>query len=281
MAGPDMRARDSDRNEAIEVIETAWSDGQLAREEYDARTTKALTATTLGDLERLVRDLQEPGKKRVRASLTRLAEVRGRPAPTQTQVAMAEGLAGFARRFGTGVLVIAVTAFAVLVALPWLLRGSADPAEGTQSSAPVDLLTADGFRTFVEAVDDKTGSTLVFDAFVGSESYGAATVPADATSDRYVRWTWRDAGFVDGESTGRDEGAIRFDLSRIDADAVPGLVEQAGDLVDEPDTFTLTISPDPYDLERQCYRVMAGNRFSEYATITASCSGRVLKTDAP
>jgi hypothetical protein len=276
-----MRARDADREEAVDFIEAAYSDGQLTREEYDVRTGKALRAQKLTELDRLVRDLQRPGTTRVAARLTRLAEATGRPAPTRNQVTMANALTGSARRFLVGVGVLALTAFVVFFLLPWLLfRDTAGVADEPEA-APVDLLTADGFRTFVDAVEARTGDTVVFSAFVGSEHYGGAMVPADATSDRYVQWTWRDAGFEDGESTGSDLDAMRFDLSRIDPAAIPGLVEQAGDLVEEPESFSLHIDPDEYDLKGECYRISAGNRFSEYGDITASCSGRVLEVDPP
>ncbi|RYB93230.1 DUF1707 domain-containing protein [Nocardioides oleivorans] len=279
MAGPDMRARDSDRNEAIEVIEASWTDGQLTREEYDARTTQALTARTLNDLERLVRDLQEPGRKRVRASLTRLAEVRGAPAPTGTQVATAAGLAGFARRFGVGVVVVAVAAVAVLVVLPWLLRGSSGDVDVDGTAAPVDLLSAQGFRTFVDALEARSGDTVVFGMNVGNESYGGVTVPVDAASDRSVQWTWRDAGFEEGELTGTEIDPVRFDLSRIKPEAIPDLVDQAGALIEEPDQFYLTVRPDEYAPKAECYQISAHNRFSEVARLSVACSGRVLEVD--
>lgn len=275
-----MRARDADREEAIDFIEAAYSDGQLTRDEYDVRTGKALRAQRLTDLDRLVRDLQKPGTTRVAARLTRLAEATGKPAPTQTQVAMATALTASARRSLVGVGVVALTAFVLFFLLPWALRDSGG-ADLPGETAPVELLTADGFRTFVSAVEDKTGDTVVFDAFVTTDHYGGVTAPADATSGRYVEWTWRDTEFVGDESTGGDDDAVRFDLGRIDADAVPGLVEEVGELIEEPDWFSLNVGRDPFGVKGQCYRIAASNRFDETAHLLASCSGRVLQTSGP
>lgn len=275
-----MRARDADREEAIDFIEAAYSDGQLTRDEYDSRTARALRAQRLTELDRLVRDLQTPGTTRVAARLTRLAEATGSPAPTRTQVAMATALTASARRFLVGVGVIALTAFVLFLALPWALRGSTDVDQPARPEV-VDLLSADGFRTFVSAVEAKSGDTVVFDADLGSESYGGVAVPVDAASDRYVRWTWRDAGFEEGETTGSEIDAIRFDLSRIKPDPIPDLVDQAAALIEEPDQFYLAVRPDEYQPKAQCYEISAHNRFSEVARLSVTCSGRVLEVDRP
>lgn len=52
------RARDADRNEAVDLIDTAYSDGQLTAAEREQRSTHALQAGTLGALDSLTRDLQ-------------------------------------------------------------------------------------------------------------------------------------------------------------------------------------------------------------------------------
>lgn len=54
------RARDADRNIAVELIDAAYSDGQLTAVERERRMERALNAATLGDLRRVTRDLQAP-----------------------------------------------------------------------------------------------------------------------------------------------------------------------------------------------------------------------------
>lgn len=52
------RAKDVDRQETVDLIDAAYSDGQLNAEERERRTAHALQARTLGALESLTRDLQ-------------------------------------------------------------------------------------------------------------------------------------------------------------------------------------------------------------------------------
>ena len=48
------RAKDSDRNDICQVLDTALSEGQLSMSEHGQRVKAATTATTLGDLRALV-----------------------------------------------------------------------------------------------------------------------------------------------------------------------------------------------------------------------------------
>jgi hypothetical protein len=52
------RAKDSDRNDTCQVLDTALSEGQLSMAEHGERVKAATHAATLGDLQALVSDLQ-------------------------------------------------------------------------------------------------------------------------------------------------------------------------------------------------------------------------------
>jgi len=52
-----MRAADADRDHVVEILNTAYSEGRLSRDEYDARLENALSARTYADLDQLVTDL--------------------------------------------------------------------------------------------------------------------------------------------------------------------------------------------------------------------------------
>ena len=54
--GP-MRAADADRDRVAGILGTAYSEGRLSRDEYDARLNSALSARTYADLDRIVTDL--------------------------------------------------------------------------------------------------------------------------------------------------------------------------------------------------------------------------------
>ena len=53
-----FRAKDADRERYVEVIETAYVDGQLGEQDRELRISRALTAETLDELDGLTRDLQ-------------------------------------------------------------------------------------------------------------------------------------------------------------------------------------------------------------------------------
>jgi hypothetical protein len=55
---PGTRAKDSDRNDTCQVLDSALAEGQLSMEEHRQRVATATTAATLGELQSLVADLQ-------------------------------------------------------------------------------------------------------------------------------------------------------------------------------------------------------------------------------
>jgi hypothetical protein len=52
-----IRAADTDRDRVAEILGTAYTEGRLSRDEYDARLESALSARTYADLDRIVTDL--------------------------------------------------------------------------------------------------------------------------------------------------------------------------------------------------------------------------------
>ncbi len=61
-SSPAVRASDRDREEALELLSSAASDGRLTLEEYSARADQALGARVLGELAELTADLQGASK---------------------------------------------------------------------------------------------------------------------------------------------------------------------------------------------------------------------------
>jgi hypothetical protein len=56
-----MRAADGDRDRAVAFLTTAFTEGRLTKDEYDARVDSALNARTYSDLDMVVTDL--PGAR--------------------------------------------------------------------------------------------------------------------------------------------------------------------------------------------------------------------------
>ena len=52
-----MRAADADRDRVAGILGTAYSEGRLSKDEYDARLESALSARTYTDLDHVVTDL--------------------------------------------------------------------------------------------------------------------------------------------------------------------------------------------------------------------------------
>jgi hypothetical protein len=55
-----MRAADADRDRITGILSTAYSEGRLSKDEYDARLEVALSARTYADLDQVVTDLPAP-----------------------------------------------------------------------------------------------------------------------------------------------------------------------------------------------------------------------------
>ena len=58
--GPRIRAADADRDRVAGILGTAYTEGRLSKDEYDARLHAALSARTYGDLDQVVNDLPAP-----------------------------------------------------------------------------------------------------------------------------------------------------------------------------------------------------------------------------
>jgi hypothetical protein len=56
-----MRASTADRDRAVEVITSAYTEGRLTKDEHDARVERAMTAATFAELDSVVIDLPGAG----------------------------------------------------------------------------------------------------------------------------------------------------------------------------------------------------------------------------
>src|ERR1700683_2799157 len=68
-----MRASDSDRDRVVELLNVAYSEGRLFRDEYDERLEHALSARTYADLDQIVTDLPVPRA----TAVTQVARING------------------------------------------------------------------------------------------------------------------------------------------------------------------------------------------------------------
>ena len=101
-----MRAADADRDRVAGILSTAYSEGRLSRDEYDARLERVLSARTYADLDHVVTDL--PAAQATVPS----------PVATTTMQARTNGLAIASLACG-----VAQFAFGPLATIPAIMLG--------------------------------------------------------------------------------------------------------------------------------------------------------------
>lgn len=269
MIDPQKKARDEDRDAAIEVVEAAFADGQISRPDYDLRVDRLLRAATVGELQMLVHDLRRPEGEEVTEAVEQVTEDVAEPV-------LPVGPPRFNARAVKIMLAIVVAVFALglIVPLGLVARVDTQEAVGTGPIAlaeKVDLTTAKGYDQLVREVEAKTGSTTVFGATI-YPLYAVMEVPVDADSQRsfgyYYDGDWQD---WTGKGKATEE---RFDLSRIDGRTVATLVKKVGRKVEDATTYVLVNSRGGD--EGVCLSAYATNDFIETAYIDARCDGEVV-----
>lgn len=185
----EKRARDADRDLAVEFIQGAWVDGQLTRAEHDERVERVLRARTVADVEHEVRDLQGPGGAVWRPTAPPAAPTTptasSRPAPTSARVESrntvveefpepnATAALGRLAALG-GVGLLAVVAFAGT-------GGDVQEAELVLEHGDVDVVELAG------ATESEFGTSDVYSVRVRPDGRARVVVPSEeASSGAYV-----------------------------------------------------------------------------------------------
>ncbi|TLF78693.1 DUF1707 domain-containing protein [Nocardia cyriacigeorgica] len=215
-----LRARDTDRVEVCALIDAALRDGQLTEDEHAGRTRSAMRATTFGELNDLIRDLQIPDDLAGSAVLHR-----DRPQ----------------RRWWIPVAVLAIAA--VIGATAGTLRpeGSSDPlavvgveqaeqAEAEPAPLP-SLVTGSGFALFVDSYRREFGDAIADTVTVMPEY----AVVQRLKAGRPVLYRFDAEGFqASGSSTVSWANGRPVDLGAIDLTALAGILRGAPESVRLP-----------------------------------------------
>jgi hypothetical protein len=220
-----FRAKDADRERYVEVIETAYVDGQLGDQDRELRISRALTAETLDELDGLTRDLQnQPAPVVVRRpapTVVEQAPVEAPREPVQWPVPPRSGLPAKAVWFiVAGVFGLSMMAIAAPTPGPM----EAVPYEGYESTweSGVDQsyeLSESTVRTVVRRYRAKFQTTEA--QRVTLFTYQAqAQVPAGATRPSSEVWTWD--GDAWNRAAGREAEPVTgvVDLSVLDVKAL-------------------------------------------------------------
>ncbi len=215
------RAKDSDRNDTCQILDTALSEGQLSMSEHGDRVKAATNATTLGELRSLVSDLQTNN------------------APVQLPTLKPpKALAGSPVSWGLRLATVAVLV-ALGIGIGWGLYGNtsspfnftSDPGAKPDGVAPVvltpprQLQSLGGLTGLLEQTRKKFGDTNGYRMVIYPE-YAILDRPDSGDERRTLSYTYR--GGWDDPSTGpKSNDAVAVDLGKFDVRAVVGLLRGA------------------------------------------------------
>ncbi|VEG47148.1 protein of uncharacterised function (DUF1707) [Mycolicibacterium flavescens] len=229
------RAKDSDRNDTCQILDSALAEGQLSMTEHGERVKAATTATTLGELQALVADLQTNNAP---VQLPTLKKPRALP--------MAGS--GWGLRLAVaGVLVV------LGIAIGWGLYGNtpsplnftSDPGAKSDGITPVvltppkQLHSLGGLTGLLEQMKQRFGDTNGYRLIVYPD-YASLTRPDPNEERRELIYTYR-GGWDDPSSSSKSSDAVEVDLGKFDAKAVVGVLRGAPETLGmKPEDVTST-----------------------------------------
>jgi hypothetical protein len=215
------RAKDSDRNDTCQILDSALADGQLSMDEHRTRVALATQAETLGDLQSLISDLQTANAP------VQLPDLKKRP-----RLPGAGSGWGF-RAAVAGVLV------ALGIAIGWGLYGNtpsplnftSDPgakSDGISAvvlTPPKQLHSLGGLTGLIEQMKKRFGDTNGYRLIVYPD-YASLTRPDPQEDRRELNYTYR-GGWDDPSTTSKTNDATVVDLSKFDIKTVVGVLRGA------------------------------------------------------
>ncbi len=233
------RAKDSDRTDTCQILDTALAEGQLSMAEHEQRVKAATNAATLGDLRSLVGDLQTANAP------VQLPDLR----PPRLGSRPGWGI----RAAVAGVLVL------LGVGIGWGLYGNtssplsftADPGAKPDGVAPVvltpprQLESLGGLTGLLEQMRKKFGDTLGYRLVIYPE-YAVLDRPDPADERRTLSYTYR-GGWGNPSTGSKGSESVAVDLAAFDVKAVVGVLRGAPETLgikpDEVKTTYLIIEP--------------------------------------
>jgi hypothetical protein len=220
---PGTRAKDSDRTNTCQILDSALGDGQLSMEEHRTRVALATQAETLGDLQSLISDLQTENAP------VQLPDLKKRPA-------LASGGTGWGLRLAVaGVLVV------LGIAIGWGLYGNttsplsftsdpgakADGIPATVLTPPRQLQSLGGLNGLLEQIRQKFGDTEGYRLVVYPD-YASLDRPDPGDDRKKASYTYR-GGFGDPSLAAKDADDKLVDLSKFDVKKIVGIVRGAAE----------------------------------------------------
>ncbi len=217
---PATRAKDSDRTDTCQILDTALAEGQLSMTEHAQRVKAATSAATLGELRTLVADLQT-GNAPVQL-------------PTLKTPGAVSDRAAWAIRAGTAAVLVLLG-----IGIGWGLYGNTgsplrlrpDPGAEPDGVTPVvltpprQLHSLGGLNGLLEQTRGKFGDTLGYRLVVYPE-YAVLDRPDARDERRTLSYTYR-GGWDDPSKGTRSGEEVAVDLAAFDTAAAVGVLRGA------------------------------------------------------
>ncbi|MFE2206272.1 protein kinase domain-containing protein [Streptomyces rubiginosohelvolus] len=160
----------------------------------------------------------------------------------------------------------------------------ADGSDGSdEQEAPeaetANLLTPDGARTAIDALEPLMGGTKVTDFTLYGE-HASAEAPLKSNAALYDRFSYRDGRAKNDDMGGTlMSGSTTVDLDSVDWDALPALLKTAEQTlnVEKPESSYVIVDPSsPFHDDRPVLRVYVSDAHGG-AFLTAELDGRVIE----
>ncbi|MGW6649581.1 protein kinase domain-containing protein [Streptomyces rubiginosohelvolus] len=160
----------------------------------------------------------------------------------------------------------------------------ADGSDGSdEQDAPeaetANLLTPDGARTAIDALEPLMGGTKVTDFTLYGE-HASAEAPLKSNAALYDRFSYRDGRAKNDDMGGTlMSGSTTVDLDSVDWDALPALLKTAEQTlnVEKPESSYVIVDPSsPFHDDRPVLRVYVSDAHGG-AFLTAELDGRVIE----
>lgn len=219
---PGTRAKDTDRNNTCQVLDSALADGQLSSEEHRSRVSAATNAVTLGDLQHLVTDLQTGDAP------VRLPNLNPRP--------------NLPFRAGWGIAAaVAAVLLIVGVAIGWgiyaapdrspLALSAPDPGAQPDGVAPLvltpprQLQSLGGLTGLLTQMKLKFGDTTGYELNIYGD-YAILTRSDPGEPRRALRYDYR-GGWDDPDTTSIGSDGRVVDLAKFNVEKIAGILHGA------------------------------------------------------
>lgn len=278
------RAKDSDRTDTCQILDTALAEGQLSMAEHGERVKAATNAATLGELRSIVADLQTSH------------QIRGVPVqlPTMSAPRAAGTQAGVALRLAAAAVLVGLG-----VGIGWGLFGNnasspftrpPDPGAKPDGIAPVvltpprQLHSLGGLNGLLEQMRKKFGDTVGYRLVIYPD-YAVLTRPDPRDDRRTLSYSYR-GGWDDPSTSSKGSDDRAVDLGKFDVPAIVGVLRGAPETLnikpDEVKSTYLTLDPsrDPTDPELLEISVYVSSEFGS-GYISVNPDGSVKRINYP